>query len=450
MICDSVQRDARKAAIESVGTIDGWLTPREAAALYDLAAKSRGPIVEIGSHKGRSTAALALGSMAGNQQPITAIDNFVGDVGDDGLIVSTPEILRSNLDRVGVNGLVRIVPQSSTDAVADIAECDLLFIDGAHDLNSVSHDLDLYLPKILDGGIVVLHDCDDIHEGVVLAAENYLMSRPNEWRATKRVDTSMIFERRASLRHKVRIGFPGKSLIWGAAKGLLTASLGANDVTVSQSGNGWDDMEILWVDALNSASRGEITHFAMLHSDVVPSLGWLDVLANELDDRDADMISVIQAIKDDRGVTSCGIGDPSNPWQAFRRFTVRELADLPETFAIEDTPHPDKYLLHNTGCLIIDLRKRLWRKTDDNGCLKAIFNFPLQAKLQADGTFEHQRESEDWYFSRQIASLGAKTYATRKVQTHHVGDTGYPNTTDWGRWEHDEHTRHKWGGECQR
>ena len=434
--------EARHAAWSKVSAIDGWLSRSEASVLFDKAARAQGPIVEIGSFQGRSTAALALGAMAGSGQPVYAVDSFVGD---GGRANCSPEILRRNLDGAGINGLVRIVPKASHEAAGEIPECDLLFVDGGHDLESVSRDLSLYLPRVRERGHVILHDCDDLHPGVLGAIERHI--QPTEWRTRQRADSALVFEKRPTEQKTVYLGFPGRTLMWSAAKGFMQATLGAHEVFVDNSATGWDDMNQLWTRGLNAAAKGQITHFAMLHSDVCPTAGWLDVLANELDDLDADMISVVQAIKDERGLTSCGVGNPDAPWQAFRRFTVKELMDMPETFSIADTPHPDKYLLHNTGCLLIDLRKRLWRHTDD-GILRCTFNFPLAARLQPDGMFEHLRESEDWYFSRQAASLGARTYATRKVQTWHVGESGYSNTGYWGKWEHDEHTRHRWAS-CQ-
>jgi hypothetical protein len=444
-----------REAWEKIDSIDGWLTHDEATALYELAMAADGPIIEIGSWRGRSTAALALGSMFGRGQPVFAVDSFIGVPPVDRLTAkgenpawnsSSPQQLRANLDAVGVNGLLKIVPKDSSEAAGDVPECALLFVDGGHHYDVVCRDLELYLPKVKERGHVVVHDCIEGEPDVVRAVEKYLMACPNEWRAVRRAGSTLVFQRRKSARHKVRMAFPGRNLIFGAAKGLMTASLGAHDVDLDQSGNGWDDMNILWLRALNDASRGKITHFAMLHSDVVPSIGWLDVLLNEQEDLGCDLLSVAIALKDERAIMSCGVGEFANPWQAFRRFTMHELLDMPETFSLADTPHndQDKYLLHNTGCWVADLRSRLWRKTDDQGYLKATFSFPVAGRLKADGTFEHLRESEDWYFSRKIAELGANSYVTRKVEAWHIGETAFGNRGRWGKWKEDLDTKHKW------
>lgn len=443
-------------ALCAVSKIDGWLSDREAEALYDFAQRATGPIVEIGSCYGRSTAALARGSMAGGHQPVYAIDSFVGvepsdrptrDGCNPGWACSSPEVLRANLDAAGVNGLVTIVPKSSSEAVADIPNgIDVLFIDGAHDCDSVVNDIVLYTPKVRIGGHVVMHDATSADKGVLDALDGTLTQDSLRWRPVRRVDSAVIYERVQEVdRLNIGLAIPGPNMIYGAAIGLLTASRGVHQVAPLHSGNGFDDMNTLWVEALNMAHKGQITHFAMLHSDINPSQGWLDTLACEMQRLGADLVSTVVPIKDNRGLTTTGVGDAGDPWNAFRRFTMREIFELPETFGTADTPHPDKYLLHNTGCWLADLRNPAWRTADANGFLRATLSFPIAAQVNADGTIEHRRESEDWYFSRMIAGLPLKTFATRKVTATHYGMTPYANNRPWGDYLFgDEATRSNW------
>lgn len=445
--------DTKRTAIDAVARIDGWLTPTEASILYDEAAKSTGPIVEIGAWRGRSTAALALGSMSGHHQPVYAIDAFrevQHTVTGKKFPASSPVILRANLDNAGVNGLVNIVAKSTDEAVAEVPDCSVLFVDGSHDYESVKRDLSLFLPKVRHRGMVIIHDCHTDEPGVVKAVDELLTSDPATWRCRWRADSCLVYQRCGGVRYSVMVGFPGGSLCYGTHRGLATASMGAHDVYEDQSGIGWDDMNRLWCHALNQAHHGRISHFGMLHSDVMPSPGWVDLLADELTERGADFISAVCALKTDEGITTCGIGDPDNPWSPFRRFTMRELVKMPETFGIEDTSHPNKYLLHNTGCWLADLRNPIWRTVDGHGCLVADLSFPIRGRLTDNGEFVHERESEDWHFSRMMARLGMKTLATRRVTTVHYGTAGYRNDHAWGKLEHDEATKVKWGAEpCQ-
>lgn len=434
--------------LKAAGKIDGWLTVPEASALYELAHDSTGPIVEIGSWQGRSTAVLALASMEGNYQPVYAIDPFatVMTTATGELVeASSPEKLRANLDAAGVNGLVHIVAKTSESAVEQVpSEIDVLFVDGAHDYESAKRDLQLYAPKVRIGGRVAIHDCHEAEPGVVAAVDEVLSADPSKWRCRWRADTIVIFERCNTTRHKVLLGFPGGNMHYGAHKGLVTATLGAHDVYEEQSGMGWDDMNRLWCWALNQSAAGKITHFAMLHSDILPSPGWIDLLIDELDARHGDFISATAALKDENGLTSCGIGDANDPWNPYRRFTMSELMEMPETFDVSQTPHPDKYILHNSGCWVADLRNPLWRTVDKNNCLVADFAFPIRGRMLPTGDIIHERESEDWHFSRMIASLGLKTYATRRVSTIHFGTKGFRNDHKWGLMEHDEATRARW------
>jgi len=454
-ICGSSPSEVREHAITTACAVDGWLTPIEAGALFDLAKAAQGPIVEIGSYLGRSTIVLALGSLAGSKQPVFAIDSFdapmksrrtCGGLGPRDASIG-PDILRANLDLAGVNGLVNIIAKRSADAIGDIPNCGLLFVDGDHEYAAVSQDLHLYLPRVLVGGKAIFHDVTEGDPGVVQAIDEQVMSRPFDWLVHGRIGSAIIAERCRTVNRKIGLGFPGPNMPFEVAQNLFRGSLGAHEVFLYHSGNGWDDMEAVWVQALNAFESGQITHFAMLHSDVIPQPGWLDMLLNELETLKADLVSVCIPIKDGRGLTSCGIGDEANPWGTFRRFTVRELLNMPATFSIADTEYAERsdlYLLHNTGCWMCDLRNPLFFRTNDDGELMASFNFPVRAR-RVGGKWVKERESEDWYFSRQIHASGANTCITRKVSLVHRGNADFPNDRAWGRYMHgDEDTAKLW------
>ncbi len=450
-VCDPA---VRKRALDAALNIDGWLTENEAAVLFDAAFHATGPIVEIGSWQGRSTTALALGSMAGSKQPVYAIDDFDGVPPSSrathhgtmpGWKMTTPEMLRANLDAAGVNGLVKIIPKKSWEAAPEIPECGVLFVDGGHDYMSVTQDLCLYMPKLKDRGRLAIHDVWDKDMDVVRAVNEQVMSRPNEWQVRGRADSLIFADRRTVARKTVMLAMPGPDWSWGAIRGMDVASIGAHEVIPQNEGCGWDAMNKLWVDGLNGYKTGQYTHFAMLHSDVTPIAGWIDVLMGVMEDRKADLVSTVIPIKDKRGLTSSGWADPSDPWSAFRRLTMREVMQMPETFGPEETQYPDKVFLHNTGCWLADLSRPCFHETDADGVLKACFAFPLRILRHADGSYSHQRESEDWYFSRMLHGLGAKTAVTREVTLTHAGLSEFDNASAWGTYKTDEDTRDRWG-----
>lgn len=457
---DLAKKERRDRDIQAALAIDGWLSQDEAETLYDLAAESKGPIVEIGCWRGRSTAAIALGAASGTKQQVYAVDSFKGiqpgavptahgEV--PGWKSSTPELLRENLTKAGVNGNVTIVAKPSEEAVNDVPErCGMLFIDGNHDYEAVCRDIDYYLPKLPMEGVAVFHDVTAIDMGVVKAFDEKVMSDPRKWQVMGRVDSAMVVKRHDTERRSILLACPGKSFCWGMVQGVIQASLGAHDVRIPESsgGTGWDDFNALWAAGLNLAEADEITHFAMLHSDVVPDAGWIDVLMGEMESLGADLISTAIPLKDNRGLTSCGLGDPANRWSAWRRFTVRELAAMPPTFSLGDTGYTDKILLHNTGCWVCDLRNPMFFETDADGSLKCWFDFPTKVSRLPNGKWAHARESEDWFFSRKLHERSAKTFITRKVRLRHRGDHDFPNHGAWGTYKNgDEDTAPLWRSE---
>lgn len=459
----------QEQSIDAACKIDGWLTREEAATLYGLAFNASLPIVEIGSFQGRSTTALALGAMAGRKSQVYAIDPFTGvdgkhttSLGSDPGLPCSAELLRNNLDSAGVNGLVKIIPTTSNRAIPQIPEqIGLLFVDGAHDYESVCCDLDNYLPRLALGGFLVLHDAvrsdkGEGEPGVVRAVEDKIRSKPNQLRIIDRVGTAIVVRKVNTTRRVVELMCPGRGYDWGTLTGIVQSTLGAHQIDLSNNGNGWDDFNHLWSRALNRFEAGEITHAAMLHSDISPQPGFVDILMDEMEELDLDMLSVACAMKDKRGVCNCGIGITSNRWGAWRRLTVREVLKLPPTFGLTDLAQrgfcgsdvSDKVLLHNTGCFLVDLRKPVFRQTDTNGNLIAWFDFPTKIQRGPDGKWLNMRESEDWFFSRQLHSIGAKTKITRKVGLIHEGKQGFSNSEEWGEYESDNDTRSLWDKTC--
>jgi len=207
-------------------------------------------------------------------------------------------------------------------------------------------------------------------------------------------------------------------------------------------------MNVLWCNALNAARTEGVTHFAMIHADIEPALDqdWLNIMLAEMEKYDLDFISAVVPIKDSRGLTTCGIGDPKDPWVPFRRFTMYEVHSFPETFNQDDTGYPstDWYLNHNSGMIMADLRKPVFRKSLPDGEMAIWFEFKKRMFFDQEGEAHLVGESEDWNISRRLWLAGAKTAVTRKPALKHYGMTGYPNTHGWGQYAHDEGCRYKW------
>ncbi len=136
----------------AIAGVPGWLTDEEATALYQLAKQctGRGVIVEIGSWKGKSTICLALGSRDGAGVRVFAVDPHTEGRFDE---------FRQNVERAGVSDLVVPVRSLSQAAADDFHEpIELLWIDGSHEYGLVKEDVEKWVPKLVEGGILAMHD----------------------------------------------------------------------------------------------------------------------------------------------------------------------------------------------------------------------------------------------------------------------------------------------------
>jgi len=209
-----------------------------------------------------------------------------------------------------------------------------------------------------------------------------------------------------------------------------------------------------WCNALNIQASGEpLSHFVMLHDDVVPEDWWCDKLLDDLDACNGDLVSAVIPIKDMRGLTSTAIDDPRDPWAPLRRLTMTEVMALPALFSKEHTSNPRNALLINTGCWVCHFT-RSWRfhvhfeitnkirYKQEDGLEIPTCEFHRYSSLPP-GKWEAQVASEDWEFSRQLARFNACVYATRNVFVQHVGELPYPNDKVWGDQAYDKELEYK-------
>jgi predicted O-methyltransferase YrrM len=140
-----------------VADVEGWLTRGQAEALFNGARQApRGAIVEIGSHHGRSTIMLAKGAMPGTR--IYAIDPYMDTRWGGGEAALTT--FKRNIADAGVDAMITSIRGLSHEARKnwDGGPIALLYIDGAHDLDSVLKDIDDWEPLVVEGGLVFIHD----------------------------------------------------------------------------------------------------------------------------------------------------------------------------------------------------------------------------------------------------------------------------------------------------
>jgi SAM-dependent methyltransferase len=203
-----------------------------------------------------------------------------------------------------------------------------------------------------------------------------------------------------------------------------------------------------WNHGFDGDADKRIDFFVMLHDDVVPDDGWVEVLHGELRRNGADLLSAVVPFKDGRGLTSTGIGIPGPERHLLRRLALAEVFALPETFTAADCGYPGHALLANTGCWIVRLDLPCFRQRNPDGSLKLRFNIEDKVVFNEGlNQWQVQTVSEDWLFSFDFQELGGKVACTRKVKLSHVGAMIYDNRSpDWGVWNTDKESAHHFGG----
>ena len=245
---------------------------------------------------------------------------------------------------------------------------------------------------------------------------------------------------------RVFVAMPaGGHVFFNAAKGLFTPSAKYPCTPVAYSISALAScFNRLWTAALTAQCRGEYTHFAMLHSDIEPEMGWVDTLMDELNEHKLDMISAVVPLKSDDGLTSTAVGAINDIWNQ-RRLTMTEIFNLPETFTNKDlkpwmkgAKREGHVLLLNTGCWLCDLRKPQWHQYDKHGNARFCFTQKDRIRLK-DEKLIVEFASEDWIWSRDCHNAGLKLGATRKVNVKHFGTTPYDNQSAWGSLKRDRY-----------
>jgi len=157
-------KDELDKYVEIAMSAEGQISGTEARKLIELARNvpAGTVIVEIGTFRGRSTIALALGAIAGNATRVYAVDphvEFQGVFGGQFGPSDQAELYR-NLVKARVGHIVAVVSLSS-QAVAHAwtqKNVGLLWIDGDHRYPAVSADFHCWSRFVVPNGLVAFHD----------------------------------------------------------------------------------------------------------------------------------------------------------------------------------------------------------------------------------------------------------------------------------------------------
>jgi predicted O-methyltransferase YrrM len=128
---------------------DGWCSREEAAELQRLATGKT--VLELGAWKGRSTVVLA--EVA---RYVVSVDRHQG-IEEVGGGDSLPDYLASVRDLANV----AIVVADFAPFVPLLREAfDVVYVDGNHDVESATDDINVALYVVKQGGLIAMHDFD--------------------------------------------------------------------------------------------------------------------------------------------------------------------------------------------------------------------------------------------------------------------------------------------------
>ena len=173
---------AQRRAVESVEPLPGWLLDDDALKLYELAHAASGPILEIGTYRGKSTILMATALRdAGRDGPVVSLD-----VDAAGLREAASHASRLGVaDRlVLVRGTAQALLRSRPGFVPS-----LVFLDGDHSRRGVARDLRALRDRVPAGVPILLHDYEDVRNadpsepdyGVPQAVERSWVARDCEF-----------------------------------------------------------------------------------------------------------------------------------------------------------------------------------------------------------------------------------------------------------------------------
>lgn len=159
----STKRTERETLIKALKRIDGQVSENELFALYSMAKEvEKGEcIIEIGSYRGKSTLALALGSQKSNYCSVFSIDPHANFVGVSGWSFGPADlsIKYKNISSMEVGELVFCICLKS-DQVSNTWEqpIGLLWIDGDHSYEAVKNDFFGFKPFLTQKSKIAFHD----------------------------------------------------------------------------------------------------------------------------------------------------------------------------------------------------------------------------------------------------------------------------------------------------
>jgi len=192
--------------VDRISSIEGWTYLDEAWALHEAVRCYPGcealRVVEIGSWKGRSTIALAMGLRSRGSGRVYAIDPHTGSrehIEAYGS-VDTFQAFLNNIKTAGVADLVDPIRSTSHEARPRFADdsVNVLFVDGSHEYRDVITDIHDWTPTLLDGSVVAFND--PLMPGVYQALREAVLIAHSPYRNARYISNTLFFRFRTQAR----------------------------------------------------------------------------------------------------------------------------------------------------------------------------------------------------------------------------------------------------------
>lgn len=172
------------ANIKSWREIHGWFDYEDFYRFLVKEIPDGGSFVEVGCWLGRSIAAFhEYADTAHKRIHTIVVDTFEGRPENPthaAILAQCGGNVRKQFDKhmlaLDLERRVRVLQAPSPFAATRYEDgtFDAVFIDAAHDEDSVTNDIGAWMPKVKSGGIIAGHDCDE--PGVIKALDNYFFT----------------------------------------------------------------------------------------------------------------------------------------------------------------------------------------------------------------------------------------------------------------------------------
>lgn len=175
-------------------------------------------------------------------------------------------------------------------------------------------------------------------------------------------------------------------------------------------------------EALDMHDEDQCDLLVMVHGDVAPAIGFVDMLHGLMWEHGAHIMSAVVPIKHQSGRTSTAFGKRGDRWKVHRSVWLHDRPSMPETFG-QEVCGPDEVLLVNTGCMMIDIRHPFWQTF----CFQFHHRMVTDVSLGGKKKRRIDERTEDYEMSHDAYEAGLKVMATWKVPLTHEGGGSWSN-----------------------